>query len=501
MPWLLAVLLIFSGLSINVCSEALAGEKNRKLNILFISSFSADIPAQSLLESGLDRALGYKNGDQNIFFEFMDIPKLATENVEAEFASYLKKKYQGIEFDFIVGWDESAFNFLKNNDGAFNNAKQIFLEVRGDEAGAERQSKIQIELEENYGKSIQEVLRLEQPTHVLVIGTTEDPAARKRLARFKNEINKLAPSINITYLLDLTPDQVVDKLKTFPRKDTLAFYLLMFSDGKGAYRTPFLNARYLASRSLIPIYSFWESLMNSGVVGGYILSHEEMGFNLGENIIAMGRGEAIKKVSPMRFVYDWNALEKWGIDEDRLPFGSKILNRPPNILDQYRWHIFSVAIALIALSSLSLVLFRALRMRNAALNELDSERKNLAHKVAERTKDLLKSNADLTEEVEIHKQTQLEKERIIQELENALKNVKTLSGLLPICSACKNIRDDSGYWHQVEVYFCEHSEADFSHGICPECMKKLYPEEHAEMITGDEKSFSDRGPTEEESVN
>ncbi len=69
-----------------------------------------------------------------------------------------------------------------------------------------------------------------------------------------------------------------------------------------------------------------------------------------------------------------------------------------------------------------------------------------------------------------------ERERLIAELQDALTKVKTLSGLLPICAFCKNIRDDGGYWHQVEAYIKEHSEANFSHGVCPDCAKEHYPE-------------------------
>jgi PAS domain S-box-containing protein len=54
--------------------------------------------------------------------------------------------------------------------------------------------------------------------------------------------------------------------------------------------------------------------------------------------------------------------------------------------------------------------------------------------------------------------------------------IKRLRGMLPICSSCKKIKDDAGYWNQIEVYIREHSEAEFTHGICPECLKKLYPE-------------------------
>jgi CheY-like chemotaxis protein len=79
---------------------------------------------------------------------------------------------------------------------------------------------------------------------------------------------------------------------------------------------------------------------------------------------------------------------------------------------------------------------------------------------------------------ELNKRRQLEKEReqVILELKEALVQVKTLGGMLPMCASCKKIRDDKGYWTQVEAYIQDHSEAQFSHGICPECAKKLYPE-------------------------
>jgi hypothetical protein len=69
-----------------------------------------------------------------------------------------------------------------------------------------------------------------------------------------------------------------------------------------------------------------------------------------------------------------------------------------------------------------------------------------------------------------------EREKVIVELRQALAQVKRLSGFLPICASCKKIRDDKGYWQQVEAYIRDHSEAQFSHGLCPECAKKLYPE-------------------------
>jgi two-component system, response regulator PdtaR len=88
-------------------------------------------------------------------------------------------------------------------------------------------------------------------------------------------------------------------------------------------------------------------------------------------------------------------------------------------------------------------------------------------------------NAELRSCIEIalvkHKAAK-EREQLIARLEDALLQVKKLSGLLPICAACKKIRDDQGGWQQIEDYITSHSEADFSHSICPECARRLYPE-------------------------
>jgi len=86
------------------------------------------------------------------------------------------------------------------------------------------------------------------------------------------------------------------------------------------------------------------------------------------------------------------------------------------------------------------------------------------------------SNRDITS----RKIAEQEREQLIVELQEALAKVKALSGLLPICASCKKIRDDKGYWKQIEAYISDHSEAEFSHGICPDCARRLYGEYYPE---------------------
>ncbi len=76
----------------------------------------------------------------------------------------------------------------------------------------------------------------------------------------------------------------------------------------------------------------------------------------------------------------------------------------------------------------------------------------------------------------------------VKGLPKRLTHVKTLTGLLPICTSCKKIRDDQGYWTQLEIYIREHSEAEFTHGLCPECVKKFYPVDILTRTSDDAKS-------------
>jgi PAS domain S-box-containing protein len=125
--------------------------------------------------------------------------------------------------------------------------------------------------------------------------------------------------------------------------------------------------------------------------------------------------------------------------------------------------------------------FESLKSNESARFEVISRRKDgslVPDEISERIVNVgdgeyvLKFVRDISE----RKRAEHEREKLVSELQAALADVKTLSGLIPICSSCKKIRDDTGYWNVLEQYLVEHSEAQFTHGICPDCMKKLYPD-------------------------
>ena len=83
--------------------------------------------------------------------------------------------------------------------------------------------------------------------------------------------------------------------------------------------------------------------------------------------------------------------------------------------------------------------------------------------------------------IERHR-VEMEREKLIRELEGALAEIRTVSGLLPICSSCKSIRDDRGYWNQLETYISQHSDAQFSHSLCPLCLEKFFPDQFLQIL-------------------
>lgn len=148
------------------------------------------------------------------------------------------------------------------------------------------------------------------------------------------------------------------------------------------------------------------------------------------------------------------------------PFHVAVSYSKNNILQKWRREanrdiaiiFFTTLIAAVTMT----LAYRHRQRRKKAESELQEYQARLEEMVENRTRQLSETNRELVQKNEA--------------IAAAMAEVKTLSGLLPICSHCKKIRDDKGYWNQIEAYIHKHSGAEFSHGICPECARKFYPE-------------------------
>ena len=131
-------------------------------------------------------------------------------------------------------------------------------------------------------------------------------------------------------------------------------------------------------------------------------------------------------------------------------------------------YLFITILLLVGLAHIEIVM----RAHDRAETAERRARTDLELRVTEKTDHLVRANQNLEEEIQRHIRTEGLLETAKQQLEKALARVKQLSGLLPICSRCKKIRDEAGQWRSLESYISNHSEARFTHGLCPECSQE-----------------------------
>lgn len=203
-----------------------------------------------------------------------------------------------------------------------------------------------------------------------------------------------------------------------------------------------------------------------------------------EDLLKANDGAVLKKGNPTPEDYEvqlrkiislTDKIQDSGVALARLNVNLELAPRK-QALEKARFVQIGILVVTVIPVMLGFILgYAAIRKANK-LDESRSKLANLNDQLERRSNDLAIANERLKNEILEHKRAEKEKENLIVELQKALSEVKKLSGFLPICASCKKIRDDEGYWQQIESYIMDRSEAQFSHGICPDCARKLYPE-------------------------
>lgn len=386
--WVVAVFVLLS-------PSAAAWAKTIPLHVLVISSFVRDIPAQTALERGMQHSLPFQDGSNDVVFEFMDASRAPPTQVAPALAALIRAKYQDVTWDAVVAWGPVAGQFVINNADLFGDAPRLHLEttpaqLQAMHAGPRDQA---VTFPSDYQTSIATAVDVSGAETLIVIGTQADAPGRRRLESFRTGLKALDRPPSVEYLLDLPLPQLETLLAKLPG-NAAVYYLLMFSDGLDTRMTPYAVAQRLAAASSAPIFSQWESLMGSGIVGGHVFSHEAIGDILGQTLAALPERSTITKPF-MRSVYDWHALDHWQLNRDRLAKDAVFVNQPHSLWHQYGWYVTGLTVVLLMLIGLSLALARALYAKRGALVALDSERRQLTDMVALRTQELTRSNREL----------------------------------------------------------------------------------------------------------
>lgn len=395
------------------------------LRVLVLASFHRDLPAQRLFEQGLDEALLRRGAAHQVFVEYLDRARLATPATAgsasgtaasspapapwpgADWTAFLQAKYASAGIDVVIAFLPVASELIAAQPQLLPQSRRVHVEIS--EASAERIRRADplarvVSPYVDYGPSIAEALRLTGATRVVAIGESRDAAATMRLAMFRAAVERQHPTLPVEYWLDRPLAELTARSAALS-PGSVVYYLLQFSDGEGRPMAPVDVAREIARRASVPVVSQWESLMGSGIVGGYSLSHVLLGHEAGRAALAAAAdaragvqavaAAAAAPASVMRHVYDARQLRRFGLDEGALPPGSELMFHEPTFFEKYRGQVLVLGGIFAGLLALLLLLAASNRARRRALTDLADERALLAQRVAERTAELDERLAEL----------------------------------------------------------------------------------------------------------
>lgn len=453
-----------------------------KKNVLVLFPYRADLPQTELATKAIRGAFKQATDlDIQLYVENMDLNRFSDEAYQAELAKLYRVKYSRSPIDLVLLTSAAALDFwLIHRDqirpdvpGVVNDINSIDLSERQlppDLTG--------VGLVNRYAESILWLMKALPKINevILVHGVgAADQEFNFPVSSLKEDLDG---QVVLTDWSHLPLSEIKQRAALLPPNAAI-FYHLMLEDAAGIKHRPIDALRELAQVSSVPVLAAYDQFIGTGTVGGYVYSiaqHAGTACRMGLRIL---RGEAVGDIPVFidpdnAFIFDHLALQRYNIPLSTLPPQSIIKNRQYSWWELYRRQVFAIVLgfAILFLTILLLIAInRKLKLTQQFLGRLNLD---LEKRVRAHTATLTETNHLLEVEILERTQAQTQREALIADLQGALTKVKELEGILPICSFCKKIRDETDSWQVMETYISKHSEAKFSHGLCPDCAKKHY---------------------------
>ena len=357
---------------------AAASQDDRQRQVLAIYSTRRDAQIAligerelpRLLEDGLGRHLDY-------YAEFIDPARFADAGYEDALAAFLRRKYEDHRFDIVVAMGDDATRFVSRNReiftgmppvSFFGSSRGLARPANGTGVVSETDLKGTVRLAAALDPGLRRVF--------VVTGADANDLKFDRLARA--QLAEFESRLEIVSLAALPTRQLEEKLRTLP-PNSMVFYLVVDQDGAGEYFHPLQYLERVAAVANAPTYSWVDSTVGLGAVGGTVKSQTAQIRAVAEVALRVLRGEAADSL-PVSYPdlnqtqVDWRQLQRWNFSESRLPVGTLVLFRDPSPWQRYRPYILSALVLLIAQSALIVgLLIQGRRRRKAEERLIESQ--------------------------------------------------------------------------------------------------------------------------------
>jgi signal transduction histidine kinase len=364
----------------------LAGTASASPGVLVLFSDERVMPANIELDTAIRQELGLPKADIEYSAEFFDTTRFNEPGADIGWRDFLKQKYAGHDIRALIAVAPQALEFLIHyQPELFPGRPVIVIAVPANRLGDRPlpANFLVLHFTYEYAGTLALARRLQPGAKeiVVAVGTTEIDKVYQ--AQLRRELPSGPGALPVRYLEGLSLEDIVRELSTLSR-DSIDFIIPIFRDGAGRARIPLDTAAEIEAASGAPSYSAFSTTLGIGVVGGQMTTYAHMGRWAGQMIQRLLNGYRLADLespaaAPSSVVVDWRALQRWGLDEARLPAGAEVRFKTPTLWQQYRGLIVTVS-SLVMLLAVSLVALLVQRQRrDVAEAEVHTVRNELAH--------------------------------------------------------------------------------------------------------------------------
>ena len=351
-----------------------ASQGQVRKNVLMISIVGPSHPGPVIVSNQVASAL-HSDPRFQVEFYWENLDVIYHPEEWQEQLDFLVGRYRHLKLDLIVLVGPNAIRLLAEPKPIFPNVPVVYCcaipgmidQVRGDY----RSTGSWFQLEP--AKTVEAALDLVPGTRHLFVVAGQSDYDRGLTALVKTELISYENKLDVTYLTDLPMNKLLERLKHLPGH-SMVLFLSFFKDAQGR---EFLSTAEalptIAGAANAPVFGIADTYLGHGIVGGFVVSAEEQGKIMGRDALEILAGKSPHDIpvvrGPSLYLFDWRELHRWNLDESRLPAGSTVLFRQPNLWEQYRRILLMGLLALASLSLLTIYLLIERKQLTAARNE------------------------------------------------------------------------------------------------------------------------------------
>jgi signal transduction histidine kinase len=368
--WIAGVILL---VTMAFPAEAFAREQKQVL-VLYATRRDAQIAVLGdrelprLLEQGLGETIDY-------YAEYLDLARFPEEGYQAAVRNFLREKYRDQRFDLVIAMHDIALQFAaRYRDEIFAGVPIIFTSMSSNTRRLPNSTGMSAT--PDFGGSLVLVSALQPNVRRVVVVSGADRRDAEMERQVRDQFQPFEKHYEFTYFRGLPTRELQSRLRALPA-DAVVYYVLVNRDGTGEAFHPLEYLERVIAASSVPVYSWVDSAMGRGIVGGSLRSQAKQIDLVGGLALRVLRGEsadsvplATSNVNTARI--DWRQLERWGIDSSRVPSWATVLYREPSIWDRYRPYII-VAIALFLAQTMLIAALLVQRQRRRRAEEQTSK--------------------------------------------------------------------------------------------------------------------------------